>query len=99
MLQSADVVNTAVKQYQTVKTHQERAGSSHLSFDNLETRNAWHFCCGSRSLFLDFLKIWIEKPTGNQIFAYLALSNAQLSKAEKPEDLDQLCVKRSINLL
>lgn len=61
---------------------------------------AWRFSfeflwVGSAPFKSDFR---LEKPSSNQIFAYLAFPDAELYKVEKVEDLDQLCLERGINL-
>jgi hypothetical protein len=62
--------------------------------------NAWRFTFegyfpwGKLSKF----DLKAETSSSNQIFAYLAFTDAELSEAEKPEDLDQLCFEKGINL-
>jgi hypothetical protein len=62
--------------------------------------NAWRFTFEDYFLRTRPLKFNLDAKTSsrNQIFAYLAFMDAELSEAKKPEDLDQLCWEKGINL-
>jgi uncharacterized C2H2 Zn-finger protein len=62
--------------------------------------NAFRFTFEGYFLWTKPLKFKLnaETSSSNQIFACLTFTDAELSEAEKPEDLDRLCFEKGINL-